>query len=67
MQFSGIVGALRVKALTTGLKVSVCLLHLPMHSITFALGLLREMYTEQAREKVISVEPSVDNSCCLAL
>lgn len=49
------------------LEVSVCLLHLVMYGVTFALGFLQEKCTEQAREKVISIEPSVDSPCCLAL
>jgi len=50
-----------------GLEVLVRLLHLVMRSITFALGFLQEKCTEQARGKVISIEPSVDSPCCLAL
>ena len=53
--------------LTMGLEVSVCLLHLVMNSISYALGFLQEKCTEQAREKVISVEPSDDSPYCLAL
>lgn len=53
--------------MTVGLEVLMCLLYSVMHSIILGLGFLQEKCTEQAREKVISIEPSVDNSRCLAL